>query len=60
MEHIDLLEAAGVRISLDDFGQGYTSLSQLNSLHVHELKIDREFIASMHSRQGQRDRCVGD
>jgi EAL domain-containing protein (putative c-di-GMP-specific phosphodiesterase class I) len=48
MEHISQLESAGIRISLDDFGQGYTSLSQLSTLRVNELKIDREFISSMH------------
>jgi diguanylate cyclase (GGDEF)-like protein len=47
IEHIADLESVGIRISLDDFGQGYTSLSQLSTLRVSELKIDREFIASI-------------
>jgi diguanylate cyclase (GGDEF)-like protein len=37
----------GVRISLDDFGQGYTSLAQLGKLPLTELKIDRAFVANM-------------
>lgn len=49
MEHIAALESLGIRISLDDFGQGYTSLSQLSTLRVNELKIDREFISSMNT-----------
>ena len=43
------LQAAGVRVSLDDFGQGYTSLSQLAHLRVRELKIDRSFITALHT-----------
>ncbi len=37
----------GVRVSIDDFGTGYTSLTLLNQLPVHELKIDRSFTASV-------------
>ncbi len=43
------LADAGVRISLDDFGQGQTSLSHLSVLPLHELKIDRGFVGDMDS-----------
>ena len=34
----------GVRVSIDDFGTGYTSLSLLQDLNVHTLKIDQAFV----------------
>ncbi|HEY7948830.1 MAG TPA: bifunctional diguanylate cyclase/phosphodiesterase [Acidimicrobiales bacterium] len=43
------LSAHGVRISIDDFGIGQTSLSFLSSLPVHELKIDQGFVTDMTS-----------
>lgn len=37
------LSALGVRLSLDDFGSGYSSLSRLRDLPIDEIKIDRSF-----------------
>ncbi|MDC7219054.1 MAG: EAL domain-containing protein [Spirochaetales bacterium] len=34
----------GVHVSIDDFGTGYTSLSLLQDLNVHTLKIDQAFV----------------
>ncbi|HWH00359.1 MAG TPA: bifunctional diguanylate cyclase/phosphodiesterase [Pilimelia sp.] len=41
------LRAAGVGLAIDDFGAGYTSLGQLKTLAVTELKIDQSFVAAM-------------
>ena len=43
------LHSIGVRIAIDDFGAGYTSLAQLKNLPISELKIDKSFILAMHS-----------
>ena len=41
------LHEAGVRISIDDFGAGQTSLGYLATLPVSELKIDKRFVLAM-------------
>jgi diguanylate cyclase (GGDEF)-like protein len=42
------LDEAGVRLSIDDFGAGQTSLGYLATLPIAELKIDKAFVLAMH------------
>lgn len=51
---LEQLAVNGVRISVDDFGTGYSSLARLQAICVHELKIDRTFVA--HLADDPRDR----
>jgi diguanylate cyclase (GGDEF)-like protein len=41
------LSAAGVSVSLDDFGRGQTSLAYLSALPLDELKVDRSFVGDL-------------
>ena len=41
------LEALGLRFSVDDFGNGYSSLEQLRRLHVDRIKIAQNFVAEL-------------
>ena len=45
--HLDAVRALGVRVSLDDYGTGWSSLSYLRDLAVDELKLDRSFTAGV-------------
>jgi EAL domain-containing protein (putative c-di-GMP-specific phosphodiesterase class I) len=38
------LQSLGVRVSIDDYGTGYSSLARLRELPVNELKLDRSFL----------------
>jgi diguanylate cyclase (GGDEF)-like protein len=45
------LKEQGVRIALDNFGEGHTSLRQLRELPFDKVKIDRSFIQAMNSER---------
>jgi diguanylate cyclase (GGDEF)-like protein len=47
LEVLRRLRALGVRIALDDFGEGQSSLRHLRELELDELKVDRQFVLGM-------------
>ncbi len=58
---LDELHDMGVRLVIDDFGKGYSSLSYLRRLPVDEIKIDRSFLLGL--ADGEDDtlmRCMID
>ncbi|MDT5330289.1 MAG: hypothetical protein QOF31_1586 [Mycobacterium sp.] len=44
---LDGLRGLGIRIAIDDFGSGYSSMYYLRELPIDEVKLDRSFISSV-------------
>lgn len=49
---VEGLKAAGFKISLDDFGSGYTSLKQILEFPLDTVKLDRELVMQMREPRG--------
>jgi diguanylate cyclase (GGDEF)-like protein len=48
------LSERGIRLSIDDFGTGFSSMSYLKRLPVDELKVDRSFVTEMTTQCADR------
>ena len=44
ISRLNWLRERGFRVSIDDYGTGYSSLAQMRNLPINELKIDRAFV----------------
>jgi EAL domain-containing protein (putative c-di-GMP-specific phosphodiesterase class I) len=44
---LDELHERGLRLAIDDFGSGHSSLNRLNQMRVSTLKIDRSFVSGL-------------
>jgi EAL domain-containing protein (putative c-di-GMP-specific phosphodiesterase class I) len=49
LRNLHLFADAGIKIAIDDYGAGLSSLAYLKQLPAHELKIDRMFISGLSS-----------
>ena len=49
------MKELGVRLVIDDFGIGYSSLSRLKDLPIHGLKLDRSFIGELAEQKRDRE-----
>jgi len=52
MEILNKLNSIGFRISMDNFGTGHTSLVNLRTLPLQEIKIDRSLVMNMLHNDG--------
>lgn len=52
------LKALGVRLSIDDFGAGYSSLAYLKHLPVDEIKIDKSFVRNLGTTVDVKDAAI--
>ncbi|HHY49813.1 MAG TPA: EAL domain-containing protein, partial [Alphaproteobacteria bacterium] len=49
-EVLPMVREIGARVSIDDFGVGYSSLSALADITADEIKVDRSFVTAIHQR----------
>ena len=54
LDTLSRLSELGLKISIDDFGTGFSSLSYLKQLPANELKIDKSFVFGMTEEQDNR------
>lgn len=53
---IERLHEKGFKVSMDDFGSGYSSLNTLSKLKIDEIKIDGEFLLKLEQNKEHKDK----
>jgi diguanylate cyclase (GGDEF)-like protein len=56
---VEALQAQGLRVALDDFGAGYSSLGVLGSLQVDVVKLDRSLVAGVSTEPREKRLFMG-
>ena len=51
---LELIQSSGIRVSIDDYGTGQSSLSYLQRLPVSEIKLDQSFVKTMTTDNANR------
>ena len=51
---LQTLHSLGIKVSLDDYGAGYSSLAYLNRLPISELKLDKSFLCDLFNTEKNR------
>ncbi|MDQ1660735.1 MAG: hypothetical protein QOJ68_715, partial [Blastococcus sp.] len=57
IEDLTVLRSIGVRIAVDDFGTGWSSLAYLVGMPVDVLKMDQHFLANVEHDQARQAMC---
>ncbi len=55
---LSFLRAKGIRVCLDDFGTGHSSITTLHSLPIDQIKLDRSLARGLVSGDGRRNAVV--
>lgn len=55
---IKKLHEKGLKVSMDDFGNGYSSLNALSLLEIDEIKLDCMFLRNLESKNKEKQTIV--
>ncbi len=58
IEVLEGLHSLGIRLSVDDYGTGYSSLAYLRRLPVQQIKIDKSFVIGLGTEGSEDDEVI--